>query len=110
MKKNVAKRTPPSRRRYLRHLHLSVNPRLRSWSYQKARKNPAGVRGRPRSPIPASVRRQAARLKYRQQLAARGVSALRLLLPADAAARLRHLARERGTSPGAYVAALLPGL
>ncbi len=106
MGKPAAKPTPPSRRRYLRHLHLSSNPRLRSWSYLKARKNPAGVRGRPPSPIPARERRRLARLKYRQQLAARGFSTLPLPLSIEVAARPHDLAPGRGSAPGVPV--LLP--
>ncbi len=98
---------PPSRVRYLRHLHLSGNPHLKQWAYLKHRKNPAGVRGRPRSPVPLAQRRKHQRAAYGARLAARGLVYMRLLLPTDAAARLRALAAALGQSPGELVAARL---
>jgi hypothetical protein len=80
----------------------------RAWWYARRRKLPTGTKGRPRSTIPLAVRRQQSREKYAARLADRGLVAVRLLLPADAAERLHRLAEARGQSPGELVAELLP--
>jgi hypothetical protein len=96
-RKNWRKPNPPPRIRQFEFWHLKQ---------RVVHRRPVG---RPPSPVPLGERRQAARMKYHARLAERGLVAIKMLLPADAAARLRRLARERGTSPGAYVAAMLPG-
>lgn len=83
-------------------------PRRREWWYLKARKLPAGVMGRPRSTVPLAERRKVVSAKYRAKLADRGLVKVRLLMTAEAAARLRSLASERRIAPGQLVAELLP--
>ena len=77
------------------------------WWYLKRRKNPSGVLGRPRSPLPLIERRKLARRKYQARLATRGVQLVRLLLPVTTAARLERLARERGVSPAELACELI---
>ncbi len=73
----------------------------------KRRKQPAGVLGRPRSPLPLKARRKLEREKYRMKLAARGLRSVRLLLRDAATIRLQELARQRGVQPGEVVNELL---
>ncbi len=80
---------------------------LRAWWYVKRRKNPTGVMGRPRSPIPLKERRRLARLKHAVGLKERDLRQVRLAMPAEMTKRLHELARTRGLSPGALVAELL---
>ena len=77
------------------------------WWYLKNRKNPTGVMGRPKSPIPIAERRRLARQQYQTNLTQRGHRLIRLLVSAAAADRLDSLARERGVSPGQIVEDLL---
>lgn len=77
------------------------------WWYLKKRKNPTGVMGRPKSPIPLADRRRLARQQYQTNLTQRGQCLLRLLVSAAAADRLASLAKERGVSPGQIVEDLL---
>lgn len=98
---------PPSRVKYPRHLHLSGNPHLRQWSYLKHRKNPAGVLGRPRSPIPAKERAKQARARYQAALRERGMTPLRTWLPGASLEALRAEARATGRSLGEIIRARL---
>jgi hypothetical protein len=77
------------------------------WWYLKNRKNPTGVMGRPKSPIPIAERRRLARQQYQTNLVQRSQRLIRLLVSAAAADRLDSLARERGVSPGQIVEDLL---
>lgn len=94
------------RRRRYRAPH---RPRIREleWSYLKKRKRPAGVMGRPPSPVPLVERKRLARQAYAAKLAARSMVTVKLLLPDEVARRLRELARLRNVTPGQYVADLL---
>jgi len=83
------------------------HPRRRHWSYIKQRKNPTGIMGRPKSPIPVAERRRQARQQYQSNLTQRGQRLIRLLLSAEAAARLENLAKDRGVSLGQIVEDLL---
>ena len=78
-----------------------------SWWYLKRRRNPSGVLGRPRSPIPLAERRQLARLNYKARLSRRGLRQVRLLLPTADADKLLSLAKSRALSLGQVVTALL---
>lgn len=88
---------------------LESQERKRRWSYVKHRKNPSGVPGRPRSPMPLSERRKLARSRYQKKLRARGQTVVRLIMGLEDAALLRRRAADAGTSPGALVIALLHG-
>lgn len=77
------------------------------WSYQKRRRNPTGVMGRPKSTIPLAERRKRARAAYTARLRERGLAVVRLAMPRPAAERLRALAAARGQAEGAVVADLL---
>ncbi len=77
------------------------------WWYLKKRRNPSGVLGRPRSPVPLPQRRQRARKRYLARLATRGLRSVRLLLSAVAADKLRTLAATRRMKPGQLVTELL---
>lgn len=86
---------------------IEAQERKRRWSYVKHRKNPTGVLGRPRSPVPLSERRKLARSRYQKKLRALGQTVVRLVLGTEDAALLRRRAATAGTSSGALVAALL---
>jgi hypothetical protein len=77
------------------------------WWYLKRRRNPSGVLGRPRSPVPLAERRKLARQKYRAKLAARGVRVVRLSMTTADADQLRTRAQAHDLSPGAFVGKLL---
>lgn len=86
---------------------LESQDRKRRWSYVKLRKNPSGVPGRPRSPVPLNERRKLARSRYREKLRAQGQTVVRLVLRTEDAALLRRRAAAADTCPSAVVAALL---
>ncbi len=77
------------------------------WWYLKKLRNPAGVRGRPKSKVPVAERRKLARQEYQARLTVRGLRLVRLFLPEADAVRLHNLALQHGASTGQIVAKLL---
>ena len=77
------------------------------WWYLKKLRNPAGLRGRPKSKVPAAERRKLARQKYHARLTGRGQRLVRVFLPAADATRLENLALLHGSSIGQIVTKLL---
>jgi len=81
--------------------------RRREWSYLKHRKQPSGVLGRPRSPMPIVERRKIARRNYRLKLARRGLRSVRLLLSVADGELLSSTAQSRRLTMGELVADFL---